>query len=203
MRLTPVKLAHYARTIETKGAPTGTVWRFIDGTIREWSIQFIHFHDFTCALPGSVRVSAIAYGDEGCVLVNVLGATFINGNQGSSTYDIKAFLGMFFCGGKQPGGGYVGWEVILRTHTQGKYTSVLGTDSNIQVASNVNSCSYTHCVYLFPTLHTNRHNPRREPSDRQELPVFFSLFLSVLGVWHYAYLGYNSLPRAQVSLRSF
>ena len=45
---------------------------------------------------------------------------------------------------------------------QGKYTSVLGTDSNIRVAFNVNSCSYTHCVSLFPTLHTNRHSPRRE-----------------------------------------
>ena len=203
MRLTPVKLAHYTRTIERKGAPIGTVSGFMDSTRCRWSIQFIHFDDFTCTLPDLVLVSAIAYGDEGCLLVNVLGATLIYGNQGSSTYDIKAFLGMFFCGGKKRGGGYVGWEVISRMYIQGKYTSVLGTDPNIQVGSNVNSCFYTNCICLFPTLHTNRHNPHRDPSDRQELPVFFSLFLSVLGVWHYAYLGYNSLPRAQVSLRSF
>jgi len=31
-----------------------------------------------------------------------------------------------------------------------------------RVTSNVNSCSYTRCVYLFPTLHTNRHSTRRE-----------------------------------------
>ncbi|RPA89080.1 hypothetical protein L873DRAFT_1832100 [Choiromyces venosus 120613-1] len=34
VRLTPERLAQYARTIERKGAPTGTVWGFIDGTIR-------------------------------------------------------------------------------------------------------------------------------------------------------------------------
>lgn len=33
-RLTPERLALYARTIERKGAPIGTVWGFIDGTIR-------------------------------------------------------------------------------------------------------------------------------------------------------------------------
>jgi len=31
-----------------------------------------------------------------------------------------------------------------------------------RVTSNINSCSYTQCVYLFPTLHTNRHSTRRE-----------------------------------------
>ena len=34
VRLTPEKLAQYARTIERKGAPIGTVWGFVDGTIR-------------------------------------------------------------------------------------------------------------------------------------------------------------------------
>ena len=53
--------------------------------------------------------------------------------------------------------GYVG-----KADTQGKYTSVLGTDSNTQSDVNVNSCSYTHSVCLFPTLHTNRHCPSRE-----------------------------------------
>jgi len=33
-RLTPECLARYARAIEQKGAPIGTVWGFIDGTIR-------------------------------------------------------------------------------------------------------------------------------------------------------------------------
>ena len=57
-------------------------------------------------------------------------------------------------------GGFVG-----NADKQGKYTSVLGTDSNIRVALTVNSCSYTHCVSLFPTLHTNRHSPRRESTS--------------------------------------
>ena len=135
--------------------------------------------------------------------MEIRAAILIYSNHGSSTSDIKAFLGMFFCGGKKSGRGYVGREVISRTQTQGKYTWVLSTDSNIQVASNVNSCSYTHYVCLFLTLYMNRHNSRREPRDRQELPVFFSLFHSVLGVWHYAYLGYNSPPCAQVSIQSF
>ncbi|PWW73650.1 hypothetical protein C7212DRAFT_216901 [Tuber magnatum] len=33
-RLTPARLAKYALTIEQKGAPIGTIWGFIDGTIR-------------------------------------------------------------------------------------------------------------------------------------------------------------------------
>ena len=91
------------------------MWGFIDGTIRGWSIQFIHLEDFTCTLPGSDWAPVIAYRDESRVLVNVLGARIIYGNQGSSTYDIKAFLGMFFSGGKKCGRGYVSWEVISRT----------------------------------------------------------------------------------------
>ena len=116
------------------------MWGFIDGTIRGWSIQFIHLEDFTCTLPGSDWAPVIAYRDESRVLVNVLGARIIYGNQGSSTYDIKAFLGMFFSGGTSVVGLCWLGGYIANIDTQGKYTSVLGTDSNIQVMSNVNSC---------------------------------------------------------------
>ena len=34
VRLTPEKLAQYARTIERKGVPIGIVWGFVDGKIR-------------------------------------------------------------------------------------------------------------------------------------------------------------------------
>ena len=52
------------------------------------------------------------------------------------------------------------------------------------------------------------NNRSRIPSSlveicRQEVSLVFFLFLGVLGVWHYAYLGYNSLPGVQVSPRSF
>ena len=54
-------------------------------------------------------------------------------------------------------GGYV-----VNADTQGNILQYSVQTRISRVTSNVNSCSYTHCVGLFPTLHTNRHSPRRE-----------------------------------------
>ncbi|PUU82754.1 hypothetical protein B9Z19DRAFT_350076 [Tuber borchii] len=61
------------------------------------------------------------------------------------------------------GGAYVGSRVI--SGTQIRRGSILQYSVQTQISrvtSNVNSCSYTRCVSLFPTLHTNRHCPRHE-----------------------------------------
>ena len=45
-----------------------------------------------------------------------------------------------------------------------------------RVTSNVNSCSYTQCVYLFPTLHSTR----REFSTARKNPLVMVIFFPTL-----------------------
>ena len=45
-RLTPERLVKYAQAIQQKGAPIGSVWGFIDGTI--WGIARPTYHQRTC-----------------------------------------------------------------------------------------------------------------------------------------------------------